>query len=181
MRLRSGTQTQEGERLSGIRIRRPRALQRSDRGARRLGGRTERPAIPGRRPRPHCSSCSRRARRRAVGSTTQWGRIVGELVIDQGGVAEAAVLGTGYGSLPARLRWPTGRSCTAFNSTTCTPRGDSRRRQVVPAALAVDRTPRRRQRPRVRRGYRLPGNSPWRVWQVLKWAPESASPPDGRS
>ncbi len=29
------------------------------------------------------------------GSTTQWGRIVGELVVDQGGVAEAAVWGTG--------------------------------------------------------------------------------------
>jgi aconitate decarboxylase len=72
------------------------------------------------------------------GSTTQWGRLVGELVVDQGGVAEAAVWGTGVRVPASQAPLANGTFMHSFEfddlHAAAVIHGAA---QVVPAALAV--------------------------------------------
>jgi aconitate decarboxylase len=72
------------------------------------------------------------------GSTTQWGRLVGELVVDQGGVAEAAVWGTGVRVPASQAPLANGTFMHSFEfddlHAAAVVHGAA---QVVPAALAV--------------------------------------------
>ncbi len=72
------------------------------------------------------------------GSTTQWGRLVGDLVVDQGGVAEAAVWGTGVRVPASQAPLANGTFMHSFEfddlHADAVIHGAA---QVVPAALAV--------------------------------------------
>jgi aconitate decarboxylase len=72
------------------------------------------------------------------GSTTEWGRLVGELVVDQGGVAEAAVWGTGVRVPASQAPLANGTFMHSFEfddlHANAVIHGAA---QVVPAALAV--------------------------------------------
>ncbi len=111
---------------------------RHDRGSRRLGDRPERSAVP--------DEVFAHTARLVLdglgvglfGSTTQWGRLVGDLVMDQAGVPEAAVWGSGVRVPASQAPLANGTFMHSFEfddlHAGAVIHGAA---QVVPAALAV--------------------------------------------